>query len=221
MRPVLAYARREWLLGLQHKGELMQPALFFALMITLFALGSEPGSPQWQQLAPAMIWLAALLAALIGADRPYRDELHSGDLEQLCLAEVPLSWLMAVKSLLRWCLLGLPICLLAVPAAAALGLPQQGWPSLFLGLLLGTPVLMLLSGFVAALTVGLPRAGLLLPILILPMMAPVVIFGAGAVRAELVGLDGSAPLYFLAAILALSLSLAPWATAAAFRNALD
>ena len=80
---------------------------------------------------------------------------------------------------------------------------------------------MLLSGFVAALTVGLPRAGLLLPILILPMMAPVVIFGAGAVRAELVGLDGSAPLYFLAAILALSLSLAPWATAAAFRNALD
>ena len=92
---------------------------------------------------------------------------------------------------------------------------------LTLALLLGTPTLVFLGGFAAALTVGLPRAGVLLPILVLPMLAPVLIFGAGAARAAAQGLDPAAPLYFLAALLALSLSLVPFAAAAALRNALD
>ena len=111
---------------------------------------------------------------------------------------------------------------LAAPLALQLGFAggaPLGW--LLLALLLGTPLLSLVGGFAAALTLGLPRAGLLLPVLVLPLLIPVVIFGSGAARAAQAGLDASGPVYFLAALLALALTLLPWATMAALRNAFD
>ena len=128
---------------------------------------------------------------------------------------------MAIKLLAHWLISGLPLALLAWPLGLGLGLNAEAAKVLGLGLLLGTPTLVLLGGFAAALTVGLPRAGVLLPILVLPMLAPVLIFGAGAVRAAAEGLDPAGPLYFLAALLALSVTLVPFAAAAALRNALE
>lgn len=219
--PLTAMLWREWVLAQQRRAELVQPILFFSMVVTLFALGSEPGSGLLSQFAPAMIWVAVLLAALIGAEKPYREDFEDGTVEQLVLAPVPLSWLMLCRMLMQWLVTGLPVSLLAIPAAAALGVPSAAWPVLIVGLLLGAPVLAAIAGFAACLTVAMPRAGLLLPILVLPLMAPVVIFGSGAVRAVLGGLPVAAPLYFLAALLLLSLCLAPWGMAAALRNALD
>lgn len=219
--PIGAMLKREWRLAQRRRSELVQPVLFFSMVVTLFALGAAPGSRLLAEFAPSMIWVAVLLATLIGAEKPYRDDFEDGTAEQLMLAPVPMSWLMLVRLLVQWLVTALPVSLLAVPAAAALNVPSAGWSSLLAGLLLGGPVLTAVAGFAASLTVSLPRAGLLLPVLVLPLMAPVVIFGAGAVRAALSGLPVAAPLYFLAALLLLSLCLAPWGMAAALRNALD
>ena len=137
------------------------------------------------------------------------------------MAPFPLYLAVLAKLLSHWLLTGLPLALLSVPLAMGLGLPGNAVPALLLGLLLGTPCISAIGGFVAALTVGLPRAGLLLPVLVLPMIAPVVIFGAGAVRSALDGLDVAAPLYFLAAILSLCITLIPWVASAALRNAIE
>ena len=216
---LFAMWQREWRLALHRLAELVQPVLLFLMLVTLFALGTSPGSGLLQAFAPAMIWLAVVMSALIGAERGYRDEFVDGAVELLRLSPVPLSWLMAVKLVVHWLFTGLPLTLIAVPAAIALGMPEGGLATLLLSLLLGSPVITAIAGFVACLTASLPRAGLLLPLLVLPMMSPVVIFGAGAVRASLSGLPASAPLYFLSALLLLSLCLAPWGMAAALRNA--
>ena len=218
---LLAMWRREWRLALNRRGELVQPPLFFLMLVTLFALGSSPGAGLLQAFAPAMIWVGVLLAALIGAERSYRDEFIDGSAELLMLSPTPLSWLLLVKLGVQWMMVGLPLSLLSVPAAAALGMESAAWGTLLGSLLLGSPVLIAVAGFAATLTVSLPRAGLLLPLLVLPLMSPVVIFGSGAVRASLSGLPAAAPLYFPSALLLLSLCLAPWGMAAALRNASD
>ncbi len=205
-----ARARTEWLM----------PPFFFVVVVTLFGLGARPNDPLLAGFAPAVLWVAALLAALLTLERLFRPDLEDGTLEQLCLSGTSLGLVVAIKLLAHWLLSGLSLVLLAVPAAMALGL-ESGRQALFIGLLLGTPALSLLGGFVAALTVGLPRGGALLPVLALPLIVPVLVFGAGAVRAAQSGLDAQAPLYFLAAILALCITLIPWAAAIALRNAFD
>lgn len=213
--------RRELRLAAGAKADGLLPPLFFLMVITLFSLGSRPQDPQLAAYAPAILWVGALLAALLGLERLFRPDYEDGSLEQLCLAPTPLAALSAAKLLAHWLLNGLPLVLLAAPVGAALGLQGTALAVLVAGLALGTPLLSLVGGLAAALTVGLPRAGLLLTALVLPLMMPVVIFGAGAVRAAQSGLSAEAPLYFLAALLMLALTLIPWACAAILRNAFE
>lgn len=220
MSALLALLRREVLLAARTRSEWLLPPFFFVVVVTLFGLGTRPNDPVLAAVAPAVLWVAALLAALLSLDRLFRGDYEDGSLEQICLARLPLPMAVLTKLLAHWLLSGLPLVLIAAPAAASLGL-NEGRGVLILGLLLGTPCLSLIGGFAAALTVGLPRGGALLPILVLPLLVPILIFNNGAVRAAQSGLDAGAPLYFLGAILVLCLTLIPWVAAAALRNAFD
>lgn len=221
MSALLAVFRRELLLAARARTEWLMPPFFLVVVVTLFGLGAEANDPRLVAFTPAILWVASLLAALLTLERLFRGDYEDGTLEQLCLASTPLYLSVAAKLAAHWLLTGLPLVLLAAPLAIGLGLPAEAVPVLVAGLALGTPCVSAIGGFVAALTVGLPRGGLLLPVLVLPLIAPVVIFGAGAVRTAQQGLDAAAPLYFLAAILSLSLTLIPWVTSAALSNAFD
>lgn len=222
MSALVSTLTRELRVAGRHKASFLMPPLFFAIVVTLFALGAKPGDPQLAALAPSVLWVGALLAALLTLDRLFRGDLEDGWLEQVFVSRSTALGMVFGKFLAHWLLTGLPLLLLAAPLAIQLGFPSGaplGW--LLAGLLLGTPLLSVVGGFAAALTVSLPRAGLLLPVLVLPLLAPVVIFGSGAARNALAGLDASGPIYFLAALLALTVTLLPWAATAALRNAFD
>lgn len=221
MRALAAIFARELRLAARAKAEWLMPPLFFVIVVTVFSFGARPNDPQLAAFAPAVLWVGALLAALLSLERLYRTDQEDGTLEQLLVSRTALSFAVFVKSLAHWLLSGLPIVLLAAPLGLMLGLAPPHLGPLVLGLALGTPCLSFIGGFVAALTVGLPRGGALLPVLVLPLIVPVVIFGAGSVRAAQQGLDAGAPLYFLAAILTLTLTLLPWLAAAALRNAFE
>lgn len=212
---------RELRLAARAPAEAAQPLLFYALVAAIFPLGVAANEPSLAQYAPAIVWIAALLASLMTLERVFRSDFDDGTLELMVLADPPLPLLVAAKLAAHWLLSGLPLALMSWPLGVGLGLSSDTAQVLALSLLLGTPTLILLGGFAAALTVGLPRAGLLLPILVLPMLAPVIIFGAGAVRMAAEGMNAAAPLYFLAALLVLSATLVPFAAAAALRNALE
>ncbi|HEY0975681.1 MAG TPA: heme exporter protein CcmB [Solimonas sp.] len=220
MSGLWALLRRELRLAARARMEWLMPPFFFLVVVTLFGFGARPNDPQLALFAPSVLWVAALLSALITLERLFRTDLEDGSLEQISLGPTPLVLVVLAKVVAHWLLSGLPLVLLAWPAARLLG-QAEALEVLLMGLALGTPTLSLLGGFMAALTVGLPRGGVLLPVLTLPLIVPVLVFGAGAVRAAQSGLDAGAPLYFLAAILALGLTLVPWAAAAALRNAFD
>ena len=217
----LAVIRRELRLAASAKIEWLMPLLFYALVVLLFGLGARPNDPELAVFVPAVMWVGALLAALLTLDRLFRSDYEDGTLEQIFLGTEPVTLIVLAKFTAHWLLTGLPLALLSAPLAAGLGLSATAIPVLTSGLLLGTPMLTLIGGFAGALTVGLPRAGVLLPLLVLPLVTPVLIFGTGAVRAAQSGLDATAPLYFLAAVLALSITLVPWVAAAALRNTFE
>jgi heme exporter protein B len=216
-----AVFRRELLLAARRPAEWAQPLVFYGIVALLFPLGVEALDPALKVFAPAIVWVGALLAALLGIERMFRGDLDDGTLEQLLLADAPAPLLVAAKLAAYWLVTAVPLVLSAPLLGFGLGLAALPVQVLTLGLLLGTPTLMYTGGFAAALTVGAPRAGMLLPILVLPLMTPAVIFGGGAVRAAAAGLPYAAPLYFLAALLALAVTLLPFATAGALRNALE
>jgi heme exporter protein B len=213
--------RREAQLARAQSAEWLLPLVFYALVATLFALGTRPNDPALTAFAPAVLWVGALLAALLPLQRLFNAEFEDGTLEQWCLADAPLVLIVLVKLLAHWCFSGLPITLAALPLGAALGLGPAALAALFAGLLLGTAILTWLGALAASLAVGLPRASGLMPLLVLPLLAPVVIFGSGSVRAATSGGDAVAPLYFLGFLLALATTALPWACANALRNAFD
>ncbi len=221
MDAFIAVLGRELRIAARRRSEWAQPLLFYAIVATLFALGAAPNAPWLKAAAPSVLWVSALLAALLSLDRVFRGDYEDGTLEQLFLTTHSTSVLVAAKLIGQWLVIGLPLTLLAPLLGMALGMPADAIGALLLSLLLGLPSLVLLAGVVSALTVGLPRAGVLLPVLVLPLICPLVIFGAGAVRSAQSGLPAEAPLYFLAAIFVLCLCAVPLAAATALRNALE
>lgn len=216
-----AMFRRDLLLLLRQRGEVLHHLLFFLLVITLFPLGTRPAPELLREVAPALLWIAALLSALLSLQRLFRPDLEDGTLEQLLLSPQPLALLVLAKVAAYWLGGGLIFVLLGPLLGVLLGVPATAIPVIMLSLLLGTPVLGLVGAIGVALTLGLPRAGLLLSLLIFPLYVPVLIFGAGAMQAAIDGLPAAGPLYLLAALLVLSLTLAPLAVAAALRIALE
>ncbi|MDB5988218.1 MAG: ccmB [Nevskia sp.] len=221
LRAAWAVFARELRLALRRPAEGAQPLVFYCVLALLFPLGLAAQDSALRAFAPAIVWVSALLAALLGIERLFRSDVDDGTLELWLLADVPTALLVAAKLAAQWLLIAAPLIVVAPIIALALNLEAHAVRILVLSLLLGTPVLIFTGGFAAALTVGAPRAGLLIPILVLPLMCPALIFGAGAVRAAQAGLAVEGPLYFLAAMMVMALTLLPWATAGALRNALE
>jgi len=219
-RACLALFHRDLMLAYRRKSELLQPLFFFVIVVTLFPLGVSPESQTLRTLAPGVIWIAALLATLLGLESLFRADFDDGTLEQLLLSPHPLALLVLAKIIAHWFLVGLPLVLLAPLLAVLMHLPMTALTTLVQTLLLGVPVLSLVGAVGSGLTVGLRRGGVLIALLVLPLYVPVLIFGATAVDAAGAGLDVSGHISLLAALLVLSLTLTPLATAAALRVSL-
>ncbi|YCH29493.1 heme exporter protein CcmB [Erwinia sp. D4-22] len=211
---------RELRIAFRSGAEMLNPLWFFLIVITLFPLGIGPEPQLLARIAPGVVWVAALLSSLLALERLFRDDFNDGSLEQLLLLPTPLPVTVLGKIIAHWLITGLPLLLLSPLAALLLSLNFNGWRALALTLLLGTPVLSLLGAIGVALTVGLRRGGVLLSLLVLPLAVPVLIFASAAIDAASMGLPVGGYLAILGAMLAASLSLAPFATAAALRISL-
>lgn len=212
-----ALLRRDLLLALRHRGELANPLLFFVIVVSLFPLGLGPESGMLRAIAPGILWVSALLAALLSLESVFRSDFEDGSLEQLLLSPHPASALVLTKVVAHWLVTGLPLILLAPLLGVLLHLPAAATGALLATLALGTPVLSLVGAIGVALTVGLRRGGILLSLLVLPLYIPVLIFAASAVADAALGLPITGQLYLLGALLALAVTLAPLACAAALR----
>lgn len=212
-----AVLRRDLLLAFRHRGELANPLLFFFIIVTLYPLGVSPEPELLRKIAPGVIWIAALLAALFSLENLFRTDFDDGSLEQMLLSPQPLPVLVLAKVLAHWLVSGLPMLLLAPLLALLLDMPSKAGWALEITLAIGTPLLSLIGAIGVALTVGLRRGGILLTLLILPLYIPVLIFATNAVTAAGAGMPVEGQLYFLAALLVLTLTLAPAAIAAALR----
>ena len=218
---MLAVLRREISLALRQKGEVLTPLVFFVVIASLFPLGVGPESALLLRMAPGVLWVSALLAAMLSLQRLFATDYADGSLEQMVLSATPLPMLVFAKALSHFLLSGLPLVLMAPILGLQFGLDGQSLGILMLSLLLGTPTLSLVGSIGAALTLGVRGAGVLLSLLILPLYIPVLIFGAGAVEAEAAGLGAGGHLSLLAALLVLSLFFAPLATTAALKISLE
>lgn len=218
---LLAVLRREISLALRQKGEVLTPLVFFVVIASLFPLGVGPESALLLRMAPGVLWVSALLAAMLSLQRLFATDYADGSLEQMALASTPLGLLVLAKALSHFLLSGLPLVLMAPVLGLQFGLDGRALAILMLTLLLGTPTLSLIGSIGAALTLGVRGAGVLLSLLILPLYIPVLIFGAGAVEADAAGLGMGGHLSLLAALLVLSLFFAPLATTTALRISLE
>lgn len=217
----LCVVRRDLTVALRRVHDVLTPVIFFAIVVALFPLGVGPEPATLAALAPGVLWVAALLATMLSLPRMFAADYADGTLEQLLLAPQPLSVLVLGKISAHWLLTGLPLVVLSPLLALQLYLPSDAIVTLVLSLALGTPVLSLLGAVGAALTLGLRGGGVLISLLVLPLYTPILIFGAGSVAAAATGLETEAYNSLLGAFLALTITFAPWATAAALRVSLD
>jgi heme exporter protein B len=221
LRVLGAVIGRDLTLAMRRPADMISALFFFIIVVSLFPLGVGPEPALLKKLAPGVLWVAALLATLLTLPRVFGDDLRDGTLEQLLLAPQPLGLLVFGKTIAHWLCTGLPLTLLAPVLGIQFDLDGGPLAMLTAALLLGTPVLSAIGAIGGALTLGLRGGGILVALLVLPLYIPVLIFGAGAVDAAVSGLDAQAHLSLLGALLASSLFLAPWATAAALRIALE
>lgn len=213
--------RRDLQLAFRNVGQLANPLMFFIMVTTLFPLALDPGPQKLSMIAPAVVWVAALLASLLAAEGLFRQDVDDGTMEQVALSPQPLALLLLAKTTAHWMITGLPLVIVSPLAAYALFLPTEAIPTTMIALALATPILNLISAAMAALTVGLRRGGGLLSLLILPIVMPVLILGARATDMAVSGLDASAILGVLASGLFFALASTPFAMAAAMRISLD
>jgi len=208
---------RDIRLALRHRSELLNPLLFFLIVVTMFPLALGPDKLTLQAHAPAVIWVAAVLASSISLDMMFRSDFDDGSLEQLLLSPCPHTILVMAKILAHWLLTGAPLTVFAMLLSIFLYLPGAAVLPLLLTLLLGTPVLSLVGSVGVALTVGLRGGGMLLALLVLPLYMPVLIFAVAGVNNTLKGLSVYGEIYILAAMLILAATLCPFATASSLK----
>jgi heme exporter protein B len=209
--------RRDVLLAWKRPGDVLNPLFFFAMISTLFPLAIGPSAEQLQFSGPGVVWVAALLAALLSLNSLFLSDHEDGSLDQLILSPQPLPLLALAKALAHWLTTGLPLVLVSPLMAITFQMPAGTISIMMLTLVFGTVSLSLLGSIGAALTVGLHRGSALLSLVILPLAMPILIFGARTVSLAAADDAVAAGIYFLAAYCMLALTLAPFATAAALR----
>lgn len=213
--------RRDLSLAFKQGGAAMLALAFFVVTVTLFPLGVGPSPDILARIGPGVIWVAALLSALLSLDRLFQADLEDGSLDLLVLAPLPLQATVLAKCAAHWLSTGLPLIAAAPVLGLLMNMPAEGIWTLLAAMALGTPSLSLIGAIGAALTVAVRRGGVLLSLLVLPLYIPVLIFGVAAVDAATVGLSVRPHLLLLAAISLGSVVLAPVAAAPALRLALE
>jgi heme exporter protein B len=221
MTPYLHLFCRELRLAFRQGGEIGLALGFFVLAVVLFPLGVGPEAEILRRIGAGIIWVAALLAAVLSLDRLFAADYADGGLDLLALSAMPLEGAVIAKCAAHWATTGLPLVLMSPFLGLLVDLDGASIALLALGLLFGTPALSLLGGIAAALTLGARRPGVLSSLIVLPLYLPVLIFGAGAVEAGIAGGGARPHLLLLAAFSLGALPLAPIATAAALRQAFD
>jgi heme exporter protein B len=209
--------KRELLIAFRRKADVLNPLWFFIIVITLFPLSIGPEPILLARIAAGIVWVAALLSALLSLERLFRDDFSDGSLEQMMLMPSPLSVLVLAKVFAHWVLTGLPLIIISPLLAILLSLDFNTWLAIVLTLSLGTPTLSFLGAVGVALTVGLQKGGVLLSLLILPLYIPVLIFATSAIDAATLGMAYNGQLAILGALLMGSATLTPFAISSALR----
>ena len=209
--------RKELLGAFRQQSDILNPVWFFVIVVTLFPLGIGTEPTLLARIAPGIIWVAALLAALLSFERLFKDDYIDGSLEQMMLAPYPLAWLVSAKVFAHWLLTGLPILFVSPLLAVFLSMQMDTFMALFLTLLIGTPILSLLGAIGVALTIGLRKGGVLLSLIMLPLSIPILIFSTMAIDAATYGQSYIGMLALLGAMLVGAVTLAPFAIAASLR----
>ena len=209
--------RRELLIAFRRQADIFNPLWFFIIVITLFPLSIGPEPNLLARIAAGIVWVAALLSALLSLERLFRDDFQDGALEQMMLMPVPLSVVVISKVAAHWLLTGLPLILISPLLAVLLSLDFNTWLAVVLTLLVGTPTLSFIGAIGVALTVGLQKGGVLLSLLVLPLYIPILIFATSAIDAASLGMAYSGQLAILGAMFMAALTLTPFAISAALR----
>ena len=217
MSPFLTLLTRDIKLAARSGGGAALALSFFALVATLMPLGVGADLKLLARIAGGVLWVGAVLAALLSLDRLFQGDFEDGSLELIALSPLPLELTALAKIAAHWLSTGLPLTLLSPLLALMFNLAPAPTAMLFISLALGTPAVSAVGAIGASLTLSLKRGGLILPLIILPLLAPVVIFGAGAVAAVSDGLDGTSALKLLGAFAVGAVLLSPFAAAASVR----
>ena len=221
MKRLFTVIQRDLRLALRQGSDSLMVVGFFVLTVTLFPFGLGPESNLLERTAAGILWVTALLASMLSLDRLFQGDYEDGSLELLTLTPTALEILVIGKIVAHWLTTALPMLLAAPVLALLLHLNEDAFPALMLTLLLGTPTLSLIGAMGAALVLGARRGGVLLSLLILPLYVPVLIFAVGAVDAAAQGLPVRGHLLILGGLLLAALPLAPLATVAALRQAVE
>jgi len=214
---MIALIGRELRISLRHAADTAASLLFFVIAATLFPFALGPSPVVLGAIAAGIIWVCALLAALLPLDRLFGADFEDGSLDLLLLSGLPAAGVAFAKAVSHWLTTGLPLLIIAAPLAVMLRMPVEHLPLLLVTLLPGTMLLSLLGTLAATITLGARRAAVLMPLITLPLMIPTLIFGTAAVTSPHPG----APLLMLAAMLAAALPLTPLAAGAALKAAAE
>jgi heme exporter protein B len=222
MTALAALLARDLRLAVRVGGGALIGILFFTLLVTLVPFAVGPDLPLLARLGPAILWLGALLASLLGLDRLLAMDHEDGTLDLILTARVPLELAVAAKALAHWLTTGLPLVIAAPLLGLLLNLDPKATGTIAVTLLAGTPALTFIGLIGAALTVALRRGGLLLAILVLPLTVPILIFGVAASNAAIVGpVPFDTPFTILCALTLISVVIGPFAAAIALRQGLE
>lgn len=208
-----AVCKRDIALAYRQRSELMQPLMFFLMVVTLFPLAIGPAPQTLQLVSGAVVWVAAILALLMGLDRLFRDDFNDGSLEQMLMSPIPLYLVVLVKVLTHWLANILPLLLLSPLLALFLNMTLAMYTTLILTLLIGTPIISLIGAIGVALTVGLQRSGVLVALLLIPLFIPLLIFATSAIDSAAMNLPISFQLGIMTSILLIALATAPYVVA--------
>jgi heme exporter protein B len=213
--------RRELCLSFRRPEQLLQPLVFFLIVTTLFPLGLSLQLPLLRDMAPGVLWVAALLSSLLSLDSLFKSDADDGTLEQLALCGQGLAVIVVAKTIAHWLVTGAALVLVSPIVGTALGIPGSTFATMMGSLALGTLTLSWLGAIGAGLTVGLRRGNVLLSLIVLPLAMPLLIFGAGATDRAISGVSPAGALYFLAALCVFTCTLAPFAATTALRITLE
>lgn len=214
---LIAIVSRDLTIAFRQRSDMVNPLFFFIMVIALFPLGIGPEPATLEKIAPGVVWIAALLSTLLSVDSLFRQDYDDGSLELVLVSPQPLFVVAFGKVLAHWLITALPLIMVTPVLSVMLFMDWETVKATVASLLLGTPILSMISAIGAALTVGLRKGGVLIAIIALPLYVPVLIFGSGAVEAAAMGFSYAGQLAYLGAFLVLSFTFAPFAVAAGLR----